>query len=141
MKIIHRSDASTLIRFDRDEEVLKGMAEFSKTYSPGSFTAIGACGKVILSFYDLEAKQYLDKTFNDDMEICAMIGNTAKIDGDIIVHTHGCFAGRDYCVYGGHIKELIVSATCEVTFFPFSDSVERAFNEVTGLKLLHCSQR
>ncbi len=141
MKVIHQSGGSTLIRFDKGEEVLRCMAAFSKEYGPGSFTAIGACGKVILSFYSLEQKKYLDKTFAEDREICAMIGNTAHMDGEIIVHTHGCFAGPDYAVVGGHIKELIVSATCEVTFFPLSHSVERKFDDVTGLKLLHCSQR
>ncbi len=139
MKIIHESPESFLLRFDRGEEVLAGMASFCEKEGPGSFTAIGACGKLTLAFYSLEQKKYLDRVFDEDMEICAMIGNTARDGKEIIVHTHGCFAGSDYAVVGGHIRELIVSATCEVTFFPMRGSIERRFDELTGLKLLHCA--
>ena len=65
-----------------------------------------------------------------------MVGNIALMNNEIIVHTHGVFGRQDLSTIGGHIKKLIVSATCEITLTTFEKDFTRSFDEKTGLNLL-----
>ena len=62
MKLILQDGAVSIIRFDRGEEVLTELIGFvrqSKVYA-GTFSAIGAAARVVISYYDLAAKKYFD---------------------------------------------------------------------------------
>jgi predicted DNA-binding protein with PD1-like motif len=137
MTIITSSDTHMLIRFDREEEVLSSLRTCAKTDSiRGTFTIIGAAKEVVFSYYDLEKKVYIDKTISEDVEVLGIIGNIAEMDGQIIIHAHGMVADKAYAVTGGHVKRLVVSATCEVALTTLPGSIGRAYDETTGLNLL-----
>ena len=138
MQLIVRKDNACVLRFDKNEDVIQSLSTFCKRHKipAGSFTGLGACQKVVLSYYDLESKRYLDKNFNEDLEIASLIGNVAQFENSSVIHAHGIFSDRNYQTYGGHVKELVVSATCEIHLHVFHDSMERHFDNTTGLKLL-----
>ena len=140
MKTVFHKGNSYVLRFDPVEEVLKKLMEFAEKESinGASFTAIGAVKKVVLAYYDIGEKEYLDKNFDEEMEIVNVIGNVARNAemGNIIVHAHGSFGNRDFEVIGGHIKEMLVSATCEVSLTKLEGGLERTFNQEISLNLL-----
>lgn len=138
MKIINQSTNHYLLRFDLDEEVISGLSQFAKehTISAATFSAIGAAKEVTLAYYNLETKQYEDREINQDVEILGIIGNIAILNNDIAIHCHGSFGDRNFDVVGGHVKRLVVSATCEVSLTTLEGKMEREYDQKTGLNLL-----
>lgn len=128
----------SLLRFDMDEDVLKLLASFSQEnhIAAGSFSALGAAREVTIAYYNLETKQYEDHTFAEDLEILNSTGNIGVLDGKPAIHCHGIFGRKDCSTIGGHIKKLIVSATCELTLTILDGTLKRSFDEKTGLNLL-----
>jgi predicted DNA-binding protein with PD1-like motif len=134
MKIIIQEK---IIRFDQGDEVIAKLLEYcnSEHIEAAYFTGLGACATVTLAYYDLEKKKYVDKKF-EDLEIVSLTGNVAKLAKDTIIHAHGVFGDKHYQTVGGHIKELIVSATCEVHLSILKGKMRRSYDNTTGLNLL-----
>lgn len=118
--------------------MIQGLSGFAveQKINGASFTAIGASGEVILSYYNLTEKKYEDHILKEEMEIVSVTGNIAWMKNTPVIHAHGVFADKGLTTRGGHIKKLIVSATCEVSLFLFDEPAHRCFDETTGLNLL-----
>jgi predicted DNA-binding protein with PD1-like motif len=130
--------AITLIRLSKDDELIEILTKLavSSNLHAAQFSAIGACNKLVLSYYNLDEKKYEDHEFDEDMEITGIIGNIGWMDGKPIIHAHGTFGRKDLSVSGGHVKKLVVSATCEITLTQLPQKIERAFDPETGLNLI-----
>lgn len=138
MKLILQEKNKYILRFDTGEEVIEGITKFcdeNKIIS-GFLSGIGAVEKVILSFYDIDNKEYKDTSINEHMEITGIIGNISRVQNNIFVHMHGNFADKELHVKGGHVKKMIVSATCEIVIQVLKKPIHRNLNEETGLNLL-----
>lgn len=138
MKIINKTQNFYILRFDLNEDVIDGIIDFCKkeTIESAFFSGLGACKKVIVSYYDLEEKTYLDREYSEDLEIVSITGNIGRLNLKTAVHAHGVFSNSKYETIGGHIKELIVSATCEIHITRLDGSMRRDFDMRTGLNLL-----
>ncbi len=99
------------------------------------FTIVGAVKHVELGFYDLASKTYLWKTFEENLEVLTITGNVALLEGSITIHAHGTFGRKNYSTIGGHVKEAVVSATCEVFLQPLAQ-LSRKYDDITGLNLI-----
>ena len=137
MKIIIQDAKNYIVRLDRGEELISSLIEFvlRESIDVAQFTAIGAVGELLLSYYNLPAKEYQDHEVKEDLEIVGLTGNVAYMNSKPVVHAHGTFSRGDLSVIGGHVKRLIVSATCEVHVTQLSGHTTRGFNEETGLNL------
>lgn len=138
MKVIARKDGLYVLRFDAGEEVLAGLGLFAKDEGlhGAHFTAIGAAGELVLSYYDLDAKQYEDHALAEEVEVVGITGNIAWMEHAPVVHAHGVFSRRDLSTLGGHVKRLVVSATVEVHIYATGVPLLRGYDDVTGLNLL-----
>ena len=151
MRVIVKETGRYLLRFDRGEEIVSGLAVFAaQERIPGaSFTAIGAAEKVVISFYPHtnfsevgvgvysgRTKKYEDMLIKDELEISALSGNVAWKGSEPIVHAHGVFSDRAMKTFGGHVKKCVISFTGEVSLSVFGKKVERAHDEKAGLNLL-----
>lgn len=138
MRVITKEETTHIVRFDQEEDVLIQLSVYcsSESIPSATFTALGACQNITIAYYDLPKKKYLDKTYKGDLEIISIIGNISQKDEKYIIHAHGSFADSDYNVFGGHVKELIVSATCEVHLTVLHKKLVRRYDEKTGLNLL-----
>ncbi len=139
MRLISDQNDLCLIRFDRGEEVVSELSTFcaERKIQSASFTAIGAARRVVLAYYNLSEKKYEDHAVAEETEIVSVIGNVARMNKDTLIHAHGVFAKRDLTTIGGHIKKLVVSATCEVTLRKLGNlPILRQFDDKTGLNLL-----
>lgn len=127
------------VRLDRGEKLSEAMEAFfaANDLNGASVTAVGGAEQLQLGFYDLDTKQYLWKTFPDVYEITSLLGTVALDEEDkLMFHLHGTFAGRDYQVVGGHVKDFVVGGTCELFVHRTYKPLRRKQDDATGLKLL-----
>ena len=138
MKIILQHNKTYVLRFDRGEEVIEGLQRFceEQNIEAGSFSGIGAAQALTLLYYDVAKKEYHDKRSTEGHEIVSLLGNVAKMEGKTIIHAHGCFSDADMHAIGGHVKELVVAATCEVVLETIERAIERKYSPEIGLNLM-----
>lgn len=138
MKEVLKEKNKYILRFDSGDEVIGVLKNFCKkeNIKSGFFSAFGACGELTLAYYSLDEKKYEEKDVKERLEIVSLTGNIAKMDDEIIVHAHGLFSDLNMQVRGGHIKKLVVSATCEMFLTVFDDYIKRGYDESTGLNLI-----
>jgi len=138
MKFILQDKNQYMLRFDRSGDIIQGVIDFcgDQRITAGYFSAIGAVSEIVISYYNLDKKEYEDRHITENLEITGIIGNVATLDGTIIVHTHGTFSGSNMHVLGGHIKKIIVSATGEVMFNKLEGTIMREYDDNTGLNLM-----
>ena len=140
MKVILRDRDTYLLRFNSGEEIIETLGKYcqEQAITAGYFTAIGAAKEVDLSFFDLVKKEYNTKTFKNriNLEIISLTGNISLLQSKVIVHAHGIFSDSRYHAFAGHVKRLVVSATCELVLVKLKGKMERKYDQVTGLHLL-----
>lgn len=138
MKIISLENNQCILRFNKNEELITSFTEFCKNHKirAAFFSAIGSASEVNLSYYNQESTAYEDHLISENMEIVNVSGNIALLENKLIIHAHGIFAKKDLSTIGGHIKSLIISATCEVFLTKLTEDLLREYDESTGLKLL-----
>ncbi|MBL8030787.1 MAG: DUF296 domain-containing protein [Candidatus Doudnabacteria bacterium] len=138
MQIIFQTKTEFVFRFDRGEDVLAELQNWAaqERVEAASLSAIGASQKVVLAYYDLATKEYQNHEITENLEVVGVTGNLAMFDGVPVIHMHGTFSRADLSVLAGHIKQLIVSATCEVVLRVLPGTLRRQYDPETGLNLL-----
>jgi len=138
MKLILKEKNKYVIRLDRGEEVIEGIEVFCQKHKirAGFFYCIGAAQKVSLSHYDVNAKKYSDKIIQQKLEIISLLGNVAKMSGQILIHAHGIFSDKNMRALAGHVKKLVVAATCEIFMESLKGKIERRYDQTIGLNLM-----
>lgn len=141
MKTFTDNHASILV-LERGEEVLAALEQYALQYALESawLSGLGAAQSVTVAWYDIETKQYFDRTFSEPLEILLLTGNFSRVDDKPFWHIHGTFAGSDYNALGGHVKTLVVGVTCELHITPLGITMTRRHDSTTGLSLLHPSK-
>ena len=127
-----------MLRLDQGEELFSSLSSFAEQTGirAATFTVIGTAKEVTLSWYDIREKKYEDTTITDELEVLGVIGNIGVMEGKSAIHAHGLISDRALAVKGGHIKRLVVHATCEVSLVIASGTFERAYDPSSGLNLL-----
>ena len=138
MKTIAHGDRHFILRLDPDEELFQSLTDFAKSTGTRSagFRVIGSAKEIVLSWYNSQEKHYEDTTISDELEVLAVSGNLGTFNNECAIHAHGCVGDRNLNVKGGHIKKLVVLATCEVDLVLIEGTLERKYDEATGLNLL-----
>lgn len=138
MKTILQDGRRRVLRFDKDEELMSGLAQYAKDNKiPGAyFSAIGSCTSMELGYFNIFLKEYRKKQFLDNLEILSLTGTLAQLNGEPSVHAHGSFASNDFGMLGGHVFKMVVLATCEVVLIVFDQPLNREANADFNLNLL-----
>lgn len=126
-----------IIRMDRGEEIVQTLSDLCKKEDIrlASVDALGAVSHAVLSVYDMPAKVFCRKTFDEPMEISSLCGTVTQKDGEPYLHLHGTVCDTQHRAHGGHVNELIVSATCEMVVRTLPGEVGRRFDAEIGLNL------
>jgi hypothetical protein len=99
-------------------------------------TGIGAISEATFRLYDPATKQYVDKTFAEQMEITNITGNISHKDKEVYLHVHATCSRADYSCVGGHLLSARINGACELLVDQFGDTeVGRKYDEETGLNL------
>jgi predicted DNA-binding protein with PD1-like motif len=136
--IARKIDNQWIIRLEKGEELVTTLSNFCslKQINLGSLTGLGAINQVKLGLFDTKKKQYVTRDLTEDMEITSLIGNISLKEGKTSLHIHINVANSDFKVYGGHLYEAHVSATCEIILNEINACITRKMDTETGLYLL-----
>lgn len=127
-----------VLGIDNHEEIMAALADFckKKKIKAGDITGIGAISEATFRFLDPATKQYVDKVFEEQMEITNLTGNISSKEGEVYLHVHLTCSRRDYTCVGGHLLKARINGACELLVTDFGlTSVGRRFDPETGLNL------
>ena len=126
-----------VVRLDRGEEIAASLKKLctEENIRLGSIQGLGAADHVNVGLFDVGTKVYHTKSFDMPMEITALHGSITRMDGDVYLHIHICVCDSDFHVFGGHMNECRISATCEIIVTVMDGEVGRKHSEEVGLNL------
>ena len=129
-----------ILRLEKGEEIISTLTQFCKeeNITTGFFSGIGAILSAELAFYNLFKKEYELKELSETHEIASLTGNIALVENSPFVHIHCVLSNNKFECFGGHLKNGVVGATCELYLAKETTTIERKFDEKIGLKLLDC---
>ena len=138
MEIILKDNNVYVLRVEKGKDVLEEVQKFcsENQITAGFFRAIGSAHEIVISWYNIDKKEYTDKHMQEALEIISLTGNIAMVDGQAYVHAHGCFSNEAMQTFSGHVKKLEVGATCEVVLEKLEGTMERTYSKEIGLNLL-----
>ena len=127
-----------VIRLDAGEKIIETLLSLCEREGIGSgfFNGLGAVREAELGHFDMATGAYSWVKLSGSYEIVALYGNVTVVDGKPFIHAHASLGDKTFVVRGGHLKEAVVSVTCEVTLTRFRDDIGRKKDETTGLFLL-----
>lgn len=128
-----------VIRLDKGEKLVESLDTFVlETHLQGAWiNGIGGVLQVELGFYDLDAKAYQWRTFDNAYEITNLHGSLAMgEDGKPAFHLHGTFCDAQFQAIGGHVKEAVVAGTCELFVHRSYKPLHRRLDAGVGLNTL-----
>ena len=128
---------TVVMRIDRGEEVLaqlKVMA-LKEDIKLASVRALGAMDDFTVGVYKTDEQKYYANHFTGDFEIVSLTGTVSTMNGEYYAHLHMAAGDDQGRVFGGHLTEANISATCEMVVEIIDGQVDRARDEAVGLNL------
>lgn len=137
MKIALKDGRRYVLRFDKDEELMKALGDFAaaEKITAGHFSAVGTVSSIELGFFNSFIKEYRKKLILDNMEIVSLAGNFSVLENKPVIHAHGSFSNNEFVVVGGHVFKAVILATCEVFVLKMDGELKRGLDKNTNLNL------
>lgn len=135
--IFSRYDSVVCIRLAKGEPVVETLTDlcFRLEISSGWIQAIGAVDRIEVGAWNVEQRNYHKQVLEDFYEISSLTGNIMLKEEKPFLHLHVTFAGPDFQALAGHLFEARVNPTLEVFIGISPITLERRFDEETGLSL------
>ena len=131
-------DGRYLLSVDNHCEITDALAAFCEEtqIKSGIVGGLAAISEATFRFLDPATKQYVDRTFAEQMEVTCLTGNISRKDGKPYLHIHVTASRRDYTCIGGHLLTARVNGACELYVEDYAlEGVGRRFDPETGLNL------
>lgn len=128
-----------MVVIKRGENIVASLKEFCEKEGiiNGFFYGIGAVDQVELAHYSVEDKKYSSYKFDEPLEMVSLAGNVfLGPEKELIIHSHASFSRPSGEMVGGHLVEARISGICEIHFSSFNLSLQKQYDEETGLKIL-----
>ena len=116
-------------------EIVKALNAFceERGIQSGTICGIGAIDELILRFFNSQTKQYVDKTFQEQMEIANLTGNISQMDGKTYLHLHITVGRSDYSALAGHLLSATLNGAGEFVVEDFGTPITRVYVPEIGL--------
>ncbi len=131
-------DGLWVVVLKKGERIVEALRDFveKEGINSGYFNAIGAVSAVELGHYDLERGDYTTRKLETPLEIGSLMGNVTTTGEEKVVHGHIVVGTEGMLLYGGHLREATVAATCEIVFREFKERVSRRYDSEIRLNLI-----
>lgn len=138
MYLINKERGQHFLRVERGEELVEKVQEYCRAnnITAGWVNGLGACDHAVISYYDLEKKEYIKHELEEEFELLSLIGNISVVDDKPFMHAHVTLGNRDKTVIGGHLHMMRISGTGEILITKFDAELTRSKDTTTGLSLL-----
>jgi len=127
-----------VLRFTDGEDLLEGMKKALKEEAIDSGVVLGGVGMLKnpqLAFYKGDGV-YEPLPVDEEVELCALNGNIAIVDGEPFIHVHATLGKADGKAVAGHFAAGRVHLTAEVAISAIGIKMTRVLDSKTGLKSL-----
>jgi len=126
------------IKLEKGEKILDSLRNFcaENKVDCGYFCGIGSAEQAELGFYIENKKKYNFELFRQPLEIISLKGNITTMNSEVYVHCHAVFSNANMEAIAGHLKDAIVSATCEIFLVKLDGEIERKYDDNIGLNLM-----
>lgn len=124
-------------RIDKGEEIVEQVKAIAlaEEIKLASVQALGAVNDFTVGVFKTEEKKYYANSFQGNFEIVSLHGSINTMNGAYYSHLHMSAGNDQGQVFGGHLNRAVVSATCEMFIQIIDGSVDRRFDEASGLNL------
>lgn len=133
----YRSGNTLVVRMDKGEEIteqLKRLAREEKILL-AEVNGLGAIDDFTVGVYDVADKVFRPRTFQGCYEIVSLHGTINTFHGAYYSHLHMSAGNAEGQVLGGHLSRAVISATGELVVTILDGTVDRRYDEETGLNL------
>lgn len=133
----HLFGDTILVRLDRGEEILtqiKALAA-AENIKLAHITALGAVDDLTVGVYKVAEQKYYANHFTGDFEIVSLTGTIDTMNDEFYAHLHISVGDEHGHVFGGHLTEARISATCEMVVRLIDGHIDRQRDSITGLNL------
>lgn len=128
-----------VLSIDNHQNIVEALASFCNEMNikAGAVYGIGAVNQATLRFLNPATKKYVDRTFQEQMEIASLTGNISQKDGQLYLHVHVTLGRQDYTCVGGHLLEATINGACELVVEQFrgAPAPGRKPDQETGLNI------
>ena len=126
-----------VVRMDRGEEIVEQVKLLAQkeNIKLASIQALGAVNDFTVGVYNTETKVYASNRFQGAYEIVSLTGTLDTMNGESYLHLHMSAGDKDGKVFGGHLNEAHISATCEMIIRCIDGEIDRVHDESIGLNL------
>lgn len=126
-----------IVRIDKGEEIMEKVKEIAlkERIKLATVNALGAINHFTVGVFKTEEKKYLANEFKGNFEIVSLTGTINTMNDEFYCHLHMSAGSEKGEVFGGHLNNALVSATCEMVINIIDGKVERYFHEDIGLNL------
>ena len=126
-----------IVSLENRAEITKAVTAFveEQGIKAGTVHGIGAVNETTLRFFDPATKEYLDKTFPEQMEISNLTGNISRMDEKPYIHLHITLGRADYTALAGHLLTATIHGAGELVIEKLDGEVGRQYDDETGLNL------
>jgi len=126
-----------VLSLDNHVEITEAVRAFVKEYGikSGEISGLGAVSEATFRFLNPATKSYVDKRYEQQMEITSLVGNISEKDGEPYLHIHLTCSDSGYHCVGGHLLSAVINGACELFVHDYGIPVGRAFDPETGLNL------
>ena len=132
-----QKDGKYILSLRNHVSLMEALAAFCKEKDilSGSISGLGAVSSATFRFLNPATKAYIDRTFQEQMELTAIVGNISRKDGQVYLHVHVTASRSDYSCIGGHLLDARINGACELFVEDYGLSVPRHPDPETGLNL------
>lgn len=134
--------AGFLMVLRQGDDVLARLEEVMRAEDipSASITGFGFAGQARFGFFDFDREDYDPHDF-EDLEITALTGTLAWMNGKPSIHAHASGGDRNFDVVGGHVLALVVGrGSFEITITVHPHKLQRAVDPAIGAKVLQLDQ-
>lgn len=135
----YRRFGDTIVaRLDRGEEITAQLKELAQKESIklASVQALGSVNDFTAGVFDIEEKKFYPNHFTGAFEISSLFGTITTKDGAYYGHVHMTVGDKEGKVFGGHLIEGTIAATCEMFITILEGTVERKYIEDYEMNIL-----
>lgn len=126
-----------IVSLDNHVSLMEALESFCKEKGilSGSISGLGATNKATFRFLNPDTLKYVDKCFEEQMELTAIVGNISRKDGAVYLHVHVTASRSDYSCIGGHLLDARINGACELFIEDYGLEVGRCKDPETGLNV------
>ncbi|UFH32446.1 DNA-binding protein [Chryseobacterium sp. C-71] len=126
-----------IVSIKDQSSIVQALNDFvlNQNIKSGQVTGIGAVSEATLRFFDFSTKDYVDKKFDEQMEVTNISGNVSVAEDKPLLHLHITLGRQDYSAIAGHLQDAKIRGAGEFFFYPMGVPVFKTKNEDIGILL------